>query len=225
MSAVKVFGRIRQLLQGFDQGSTGDDEQLALTEQLELLVALGASPYGEIVKIGRSFECHTTTAVAAVVAVPSTASLLQLWNGEQQGVYRTMIIDRIWALMAAGTAAAGQGAIIVAPGQSAVVAPASAGLAFNALNGNGSKDTKAVNSTAALDAATGVAANWRVAPGQTGGQKAGAAATPGVYINAEVNGRIMLPPGRAMGIHVLADVVGSTFTVGVEWHERYIKLG
>ncbi len=62
-------------------------------------------------------------------------------------------------------------------------------------------------------------------PGQTGGQKVGAAATPGVYINCEIGGKLIVPPGRLFGVHVLADVVGSTFTVGIEWHEKTMRLG
>jgi hypothetical protein len=224
MAETKFFGRIRQLLQGIDQASVGDDEQVALSEQLEQLVAISSSPYGEIIKIGRAFEVHTTSAVAAVVAVPTVAHLLGIWNGEADGG-RSLIIDRTWALMAAGTAAAGQGAIIGCLGQTRVASLATASLAINALNGNGGKDTKIINTTTNLDAVTGVAGNWRLLPGQTGGQKVGAGATPGVYINAEVNGRIIVPPGRLFAISVLADVVGSTFTVGVEWHEKTIRLG
>lgn len=226
MALTSMIARIRQLTQGFDQASVGNEEELTLTEQLELLIAQGSSQYEEIVKMGRAFECHTTTAVAAVVAVPTVAVLLQLFNKDSAGSgARVLVIDRVWALMAAGTAAAGQATIIGAPGQTSVAQPTNAALAINALNGNGSLDSKALNSTANLDAVTGVAANWRVLPGQTGGMKVGAAATPGVFANAEVNGRIIVPAGRAFGIHVLADVVGSTFTVGVEWHEKVVRLG
>jgi hypothetical protein len=226
MSAdVSVFGRVRQLLQGLDQASVGDEEQITLNEQLEQLVAFGASPYGEIVKIGRAFELHTTTAVAAVVAVPTTAALLGIWNGEPDGG-RSLVIDRVWALMAASAATAGQATLIGAAGQTRVATIATpTTLAINALNSNGGKDTKISQSVSGLDAVTGVAGNWRALPGQTGGQHPGAAATPGVYINSEVNGRIIIPPGRQFGVHVFADAVGSTFTVGIEWHERYMRLG
>lgn len=224
MQEAKVFGRVRQLLQAFDQRAPGDEESLGLNEQGALLVALDSSPYGELVRSGRAFEVHTTTAVAAVVAVPTTAVLLQIYNNEADDG-RAYIIDRVWGLMAAGTAAAGQGALIGALGQTRVAAPALALLAINALNGTGGKDTRVTQSTAALDAVTGVVGNWRVLPGQTGGLKVGAAATPGVFINADVNGRLMVPPGRSFGVHVLADVVGSTFTVGIEWHEKLFKLG
>lgn len=219
-----LIARVRQILQAVDGGSPGDVQVLSLTEQYELLVALASSPYEETVRIGRAFETHTTGAVAAVVAVPTTANLLSIYNAEPDGG-RSLIVDRVWALMAAGTAAAGQGTLIGCLGQTRVAALTSAALAINALNGLGGKDTKLINSTTALDAVTGVVANWRVLPGQEGGQKVGAGATPGVFIDCQVNGRIIVPPGRLFAVHVLADVVGSTFTVGIETHEKIIKLG
>ena len=221
---LRLFGRIRQLLQSVDQRLAGDEEEFGLSQQGELLVALSTSPYGETVRAGRAFEVHTTAALAAVVAVPTTAIMLGIYNNEPDDG-RVYIIDRAWALMAAGTAAAGQAALIGCLGQTRVASPTSASLAINSLNGMGGKDTRVINATAALDAVTGVAANWRVLPGQTGGQKVGAAATPGVYINADINGRIILPPGREFAVHVLADVVGSTFTAGIEWHEKHMELG
>jgi len=224
MMEIKMMARVRQLLQAIDQRSPGDEESLGLSEQGELLVALATSAYGETVRAGRAFEAHTTSAVAAVVAVPTTANLVSIWNGEPDDG-KLFIIDRVWALMAASAATAGQAGIIGCLGQTRVASLAVTALAVNALNGMGGKDTRVVTSVAALDAVTGVAANWRVLPGQTGGIHVGAAATPGMFINAQVDGRIILPPGRLFAVHVFADAVGSTFTVGIEWHEKNCKLG
>lgn len=221
---VKIVGRIRKLLEGIDLGAPSDDEQLTLNEQLEQLVALGASPYGEIVKIGRAFETKTAAALAAVVAVPTTANMLSIWNGEPDNG-RSLVIDRVWALNIVSTAVASQATLIGCLGQTRVASIANQALAINALNGNGGKDTKVINSIAALDAVTGVAANWRVLPGQTGGLKTGAAGTPGYFCNSQVDGRIIVPPGRLFAAHVLANVVGETFLCGIEWHERKLTLG
>jgi len=230
MSEVKIFGRIRQLLQGVDRGSVGDDEQFPMSEQLEQLIAMASSPYEETTKMGRSFEVHTVAAVAAVVALPTTAAMLTIWNGEPDNG-RSLIIDRVWGLrIVSTTAIASQASLIGALGQTRVASlGAASGLPVNALNGNGGKDTKAVSylTAVALDAVTGVTNNWRVLPGQTGGLKisAGAATVGGDMINAEVNGRIIVPPGRAFGVHVFAPLVGETFIAGIEWHEKVISLG
>lgn len=221
---IKILGRIRKILEGIDAGSPGDDEQLVLNEQLEQLVAMGASPYGEITKMGRAFETHTTAALAAVVAVPTVGNMLSIYNNEPEGG-RSYVIDRAWAQNVVSTAVASQCVLIGCLGQTRVAALASAALAINALNGLGGKDTRAINGTANLDAVTGVVANWRVLPGQTGGLKTGAVATPGYYSNSQIDGRIIVPPGRLFAIHVLANVVGETFIGGIEWHERQFKLG
>lgn len=229
-TSVGVFGRVRQLLQGIDQASAGDEEQIALNEQLEQLVALGSSPYGEIVKIGRAFETHTVTAVASAQALPTTTAMLSIWNGEADGG-RSLIIDRAWGLrIASTTAIASQASLLGCLGQTRVATlGAVSGLPKNALNGFGSSDTKAVSylTAVALDAVTGVTNNWRVLPGQTGGAKisAGAATVGGDFVNADVNGRIIVPPGRVFAVHVMAPLAAETFIAGIEWHEKQIRLG
>jgi hypothetical protein len=225
-TAVKIFGRVRQILQGFDQASVGDDEQIALNEQLEQLLAPGGSPWGEIIRIGRAFEIHTTTPAAGVQAIPTTANLLSIWNGEPDGG-RSLIIDRCWALgIATSATAVGQAAMIGCLGQAKAAQLTASALAMNARNGNGGKDSKVGQSTSALDAVTGVAANWSILPGQTGGIRLNVAATgPGEYLNCEVNGRIIVPPGRIFAVHVISSAAADTFHVGIEWHEKYVKLG
>jgi hypothetical protein len=160
---VKIIGRIRKALEGIDTGSPGDDEQIALTGQLEQLVALGASPYGEITRLGRAYKVGTAAAVAAVVAIPTTAAMLQLYNNEPDGG-RSLIIDWVAASGVAKTAAAGQAQILVCVGQVREAIPADAALAIVKMNGlgGGNGDTKArtVLTATALPAATGVAANW-----------------------------------------------------------------
>lgn len=220
---VNIMGRIRQVLQSIDAGAVGDVEQIALNEQLEQLVAIGSSPYGEIVKAGRAYETHTSAALAAVVAVPTVVNMLSIYNGEPDGG-RSYVIDRVWGQNVVSTAVASQCVLIGCLGQSRVAAIATASLAINPLNGLGGRDTRVVNSITNLDAVTGVVANWRVLPGQTGGLKTGAAATPGYFANSQVDGRIIVPPGRLFAMHVLANVVGETFIGGIEWHERQMTL-
>lgn len=223
---VQIAARVRQVAQAFDQRSPGDEEMLGLSEQGALLVAIDTTPYEEIVRIGRAWEVHTVTAIAAVVARPTTAVMLAIFNNEPDDG-RPIIIDRAWALNEVSTAVASQATLLGCLGQVREAAPTDAGLTINALNGMGRRDTLArtiLNATA-LPAGTGIAANWRVLPGQTGGTKPGAAATPGYFVNADVNGRIVVAPGRYFGIHVMANVTGETFTCGIECHEKNVKLG
>lgn len=224
---VKVLGRIRKVLEGFDAESVGvSDEQVTLTQQLEQLVALGAAPYSEIVRIGRAFYTGTTTAVAAVVAIPTTAVLLALYNNDVDGG-RSIVIDWVGASGVAKTAAAGQAQLLVLPGQLRETAPTDQALAIKKANGlgSGTNDTKArtIIGGTALPAASGIAGNW-IPLGPAAGAP-GAGATPGDGLWAAVDGRFIVPPGRYFAMHVLADVVGSTFQGFVGWHEKQLTLG
>jgi hypothetical protein len=89
--------------------------------------------------------------------------------------------------------------------------------------GNGDTRARTVLTATALPAATGVAANWMPWGPAIGAP--GAAATPGDGLWAPVDGRIIVPPGRFFAMHVLADVVGSTFQAFIGWHEKQIVLG
>lgn len=222
---VEIVGRVRQLLQAIDQRSPGDEEIVGLSEQGELLVAMATSLYGETVRAGRAFEVHITAAIAAVVARPTTAIMLAIYNNEPDDG-KAYVIDRAWALNEVSTAVASQAALLGVLGQVREAVPADSGLAVNAANGMGSKDTRvrSILNATALPAGTGIAGNWRVLPCQ-GGLKTGAAATPGYFVNANIDGRIICPPGRYFGIHVMANAVGETFTCGIEWHEKNVKLG
>lgn len=228
MSEVVILARVRKLLEAIDRVGPGQEDQVALNEQLALLFAQESAPYAEIVKVGQAFEVHTVAAAAAVVALPTTAALLSIWNGESPNDGLPYVIDRVWSLQIASAAAAGQASLIGCLGQTAVAQLATAALPFNPLNGNGgggAGKTKAVNSTAALDAVTGVTGNWRLLPGQKGGVRVGVTSIPGMFNEAEVHGKIIVPPGRLFGVHLLADTVATTAIVGIEFHQRKLTLG
>src|ERR1700694_4104830 len=135
-SEIKIFGRVRQLLQGVDRAAVGNDEQSGLSEQLEGMVAIGSSPYEETVKMGRAFEVHTVAAIAAVVALPTTAAMLSIWNGEADNG-RSLIVDRVWGLrIVSTTAIASQASLIGCLGQTRVATLGTlSALPLNALNG------------------------------------------------------------------------------------------
>lgn len=222
---IKIVGRIRKPMEGIDQASPGDEEQLVLNEQLEQLVALGASQYGEIVRLGRAFKVNNTTAVAAVIALPTTAVNMALFNNEADGTGRSYVVDRVWALQIAAATQADANSLIGVLGQVREAAPADAGLLFRKLNGMGTgSDTKArsIIGGTALPATTGIAADWFPMPGQSTNAQVGAFV--GCMIECQVNGRIIVPPGRYLGLNVLSGHVTNTFICGVEWHERYIRV-
>src|SRR5438477_3048709 len=83
--AAAVRGRVHKVLEGVDTSSPDVDAQFGMSPQLELDVANSAAPYREIVRVGRAFYVAATSGVAAVVALPTTAVLLALYNGEPDG--------------------------------------------------------------------------------------------------------------------------------------------
>lgn len=223
----KVLGRVRKLTEGIDGESVGNEEvQMALNPQLEQITAPGAAPYQEIVRMGRCFWTGTTSAVAAVVAIPTTAVLMALYNNAPDGG-RSLVIDWISAQNVVSTAVASQAQMLALIGQVREAAPTDAALTIKKCNGYGSAgpDTvaRSIVSGTALPAATGVAANWF--PVGPNGVKPGVAATPGYGMYQQMDGRIIVPPGRYFAIHVVANVVGETFQGFIGWHEKQLNLG
>lgn len=222
----QILGRVRKLLEGVDASSVSDNEQITLTPQLEQLVAAGAAPYQEIARTGRAFVVINTTAVAGVVAIPTTGVNMAIYNNAPDGG-RSLVIDSVFAQNVVSTAVATQAQLLVCTGQVRETAPTDAALAIKKRNGLGvgTNDTvvRTIIGGTALPATTGIAANWfPLGPSVT---KAGVAATPGYGLWQAVDGRFIVPPGRYFAVNVIGSVVGETFISGLAWHELQLNLG
>lgn len=221
---VDPFYKIRKALEATDFAQLGADERPRLNEQLELLVAQGASSGEANTIAGRAYSTRTTTAVAAVVAIPTTAVMLAFYNTEPDDG-ESAIFDDFFAQNVVSTAVASQAQILVCIGQIRETAPTNALPTIIKRNGLGGGSGGSILSgqltATALPGGTGVAANW--IPWGPSAVKPGAATTPGYGIWAPVDGKIILPPGRFLGLHVIANVVGETFVIGANWHEKMIK--
>lgn len=224
---VQVLGRVRQILDSIQAEPLGEaSEQIALTQQLEQVVAAGAAPFREVVKPGRAFLAGSQAAIAAVVAVPTTGHMFAIYNNEADGG-RTYVIDAVGALNIVSTAVSASAVMLANIGQVREATPTDAmpAGALRKANGFGTgADTRvrAILNATALPAATGVAANWFVATPVFA--KAGAAATPGYGIWQPIDGRYLVPPGRYFAVHVMANVVGETFLASIAWHELQLTL-
>lgn len=223
---VKIAGRVRQLLETLDTFAVGrEDEQARLGPHGEMLMLPGGAGYQEMVRPGRAFLVNTTTAVASVVALPTTAVTLALYNNDADGG-RSGVIDWVAAINIVAGAATGQSEIIANLGQVRATAPTSAGLAVKKLNGMGAgaADTKMLTIVGgtALDADTGVASRW-FPLGSAVGKPGAVAVGPSIWI--PVDGRIIVPPGRYFAVHTFSDIVTDTFQMFIGWHERQLTLG
>ena len=224
-----LWGKVRQPAGAFDPiAAIGDAVEMRFNRFGEQLVAQGGSPWENIVAAGQAYETNTgmTTALdlAAVIAVPTTAVMLAIYNGEDDGG-PSLVIDSVWALHTTAAASLAHASIIGLLGKTRVAAPTDAtpAGAHGALNGYGGKDakTRAVVATT-VDAVTGVAANWTLLSSNSVGS--GVTSLPGLALFAHVNGQIIVPPGRYFGMHVLASAVGHEFNAGIRWHKRQLDL-
>lgn len=220
---MKMLGKVRGIL--VDLFATNrEDEQAHLSGQGEWLTAAAAAPYQEIVRQGKSYWTNTTTAVASVTAIPSTAHGLAIYNNAPDGG-RSLVIDRVWALYTVNsTAALMHAGIIGCLGTVREAIPTNAGLAIKKLNGNGDPDSVVytILTGTALPAGTGIAANWfALGPSVNSAVNA----LPGFQQSYEVNGRIIVPPGRYFALHTLASHTTSSAILGVEWTEKLLLNG
>ncbi len=206
---------------------TTDEIFLQANQAKEGLNAQGDSKYADITRAGKAFSMKSTTVVAAVTALPTTAVNIAFYNTDPDGG-RSMVIDAIFAEHTGNAGAAlEQATIIGVLGQTRIIVTtmADSGLIPRKLNGLGpTTDTCARMSIAAetLDAITGVAVGWiPLATSIT----TTVISLPGGQLFAPIDGRLIIPPGRFFGLHVLAASVDIDFNMGMMWHERRMTLG
>ncbi len=201
---------------------TGVAGDVRATEAGEALVAQGAAEYEEITRGGFAFHCENTTPTAAVIALPTTTAAIGFWNSAADGG-KSMIVDALYAVAMTDGAALPQSGIIYVLGQTRVVTLTS-GLTARRNNGYGAtNDSVAVIAAggAILDAVTGVAIGWQPAGSSV---VAAVASLGGMGLWVAIDGRLIIPPGRQFGINILSSASGSTWNVGMMWHERQITL-
>ncbi len=204
---------------------TGNEVKLQSTEGGDGLIVPGGALYEDITRAG-SFHFHTTTATAGLTAVPTTAVNCAFRNTDDDGG-RSMIIDAIYAMQVgnAGATLSGFGIIYVL-GQTRVDALTDGALIPRKNNGMGpATNTVCVMSltATALDGVTGeLDDNWLPAGP---GVYPNIASLPGMCIFDEIDGRIIVPPGRILGLHVLAGATTATWNMGIMWHEKVLTLG
>src|SRR5919108_6484861 len=97
---------ISAICRGSQQPNLGEgvDNPLFINNRGELLIANAIPPATMMVNKGSSWWASTTTATAPVIAIPTTAALIGLWNGEPDNG-KSYIIDSVFVVQVAATAA------------------------------------------------------------------------------------------------------------------------
>lgn len=190
--------------------------QIQLNEKGEQLMSGGLPPYVEMVRKGNGWGCMSTSAIAGLVVRPSTVAALELFNGYATGG-KSLIIDRLFYFNLVTTAAneGWSGWAMVTTSKSA---PSSASLGKTSLQGNKTYAGPVVDAVGT----TVVANGWY--PWTNGLVTGGAGVTPYGCAVATVEGRIIVPPQCSLCLHVVASLVGQTFTQGATWFEEQITL-
>lgn len=179
---------------------------------------LGAGPFGTPVVPFPSgiWQVRTATAVAPVVAIPTTTALLSLWNGEATGG-KTYFVDSVYVLTVASTAAAQVPTVLgmvnkalqAAIANTLTVAGLRAGAGVYATGGGLARG--AVNTTVTDDGWHAFGANPPI-PGATN--------NIGSCAEARLDGLVVLPPGGQFNISAIAPVATATsIQIGVRWYE------
>jgi hypothetical protein len=196
------------------------------TGTLSVAVAQVESEHTEMTRAGRRFAgIFATTAVANVIAIPTTATMFALYNADTNKSY---VIDQITFWVASGTPGLGGTILHIVSPITATLPIIGTGSAVASLS-NGGLVSKAVltngSNTYAVPTPSGTV-QWGITPGQQG-QVAGVAAATNIGSNfsADVRGRIIVPPGRVLGLSLLA-ATGSTpaYNAGITWHEIELDL-
>ena len=193
----------------------GDAERRAeVSPQGDLFVAHGGLRYTELTRRGIGYGAMATAAVAGLVVRPTIAAALEIYNNHATD---SLVIDRIFTQNLVSTNVI-ESFILYAMVTTKKVAPADAALAINSMSGKAAvlRDVLTAASTTVVD-------NGWFPWGESFTKGAGGVVPHGGIV-AEINGRLIVPPTASLCLHVLASLVGQTFTSGATWYRERLAL-
>lgn len=202
-----MYGRVRR--GSVPDYNDGSDSAVAINHRGELMVSQVLPAKASIVNLACSFNMMipTGSAFTNVAGMPTTRAELALYNADSVNSY---VIDSIYFLsLTSITAAAGVSLIY----QVASVAALTDNTAVLINSPIGKVyDGKAQR---ALAVTTMTANKWAVIDATP----AGAAASIGLGLVANVDGGIIVRPGYTLGLNAVVGTATGTSLIGVSWHE------
>lgn len=166
-------------------------------------------PFTEITRRGEGFTVGTSTLFAPLVAYPTTTAALEVYNNSSD---KLLVVGDLYAAQILSTAAT-QTYAIFAMVTTLKAVPTLGALSLFSLTGK-----PIVTPTAASEVVTGVgttviANGWR--PWGSVQSWGTAAATPGNAWSAPVDGKLVVPPGASLCVHVVGSLAtASSFQCG-----------
>lgn len=206
-----VYGTVR----GTSRPNFGEGEsRLGLVNGGEQVVCEGLPRGTEITRLGNTWATTipTGSAFTNVAGMPTTRAELALYNGDASKSY---VIDSVWFLSLTSITAAAGVSLIYQVAYPAVLSDNTAVLITSPMG-------KVYNGKAkrALAVTTMTANMWSV----IAATPAGAAGSIGLGVFAEVQGRIILPPGGTLGLNAVVGTATGTSLMGVSWHEVSLNV-
>lgn len=204
-------------LKGLIRGSSDVERRAEVTSRGDVFVAQGLPPYAEITRQGGGYSAMATAAVAALVVRPTTIAMATLFNSEGKGG-KSLIIDRAFAHNLVGTANSVY-SIWLCLHPVGMTAPTND---ITVRNSHSGRPGTVSGSVTLFDNGATVGNDGWFPWG--GSEHTVTITTPGGVVYAEVAGRLIVPPQAGISLHVVADVVGATFTAGFSWYEKELVL-
>jgi len=199
--------------------------QLMGNNRGDLLTAQSLPPLAELTRLGQVWSMRTATASAfnAVAALPTTLGAAILYNGESSGG-KSYVLLNAWCTTIVTAAAATQYSLIaqVLPGPLGVATAPTHSATTTLLTSRSGKAAYNGLAKRAVNVTTFFTDGWEVI-GTQGGL---AAANIGGGVWADIAGSIIIPPGGALGLNVVAGTVNTAgMIVGCTWAEVQLTLG
>lgn len=224
-STVQIFGSTKGESEVYDNNA-GAEAQALFNSRGDHLTAQSLPPYAEVVRMGNTWTMRTATASAfnLVAALPTTLAVAVLHNGEASGG-RCYVIHSIFVTSIVTTAALTSMSLLaqVLPNAgNAATAPTHSAATTLITNRSGSSKNYDGLAKRAVNVTTFLTDLWEVV-GTTAGSATASIAT-GVY--ADIGGGIIIPPGGALGMNVIAGTVATASgIIGCTWTEVQLALG
>lgn len=204
-SPVSLFGLLRGASRLF-ANAAGTEQELSLSDGGELVIAQGLPTEAEIVRLGLGFSV-IGAGVVPVVAVPTTAAHLSLYNAETGSAARSLVIAAVGSLCTTTMAVTGQAVLVARNSMPGINAnPAGALVIY----GNSGKPVNFnINAKASVTlGTTGDTSIW-IPTGPAA--VAFATTTIAVNIHHEVYGRFIVPPGGMFSLATMAQTAAGGF--------------
>ena len=196
--------------------SDGADFPASANEYGDQLVAQGLPDGTETTRRGMRWSTMSTAAVAGLVVRPTTTAAFEIYNGHSASG-PSLVVDRLFWFNLVSTNVV-EGFSGWAGVTSPKAAPTDGSFVVRGAHGVAARNLPVI----AAASTTIVDPGWF--PWGNAYQKGAGGVVPFGALTAEVNGRIIVPPGCSLVLHVVSSLVGQTFTQGAEWIEAKLDV-